>query len=183
MNILFCGAQGVGKSSVIEALVSKNPTWNVIPETVRRPELSNLLIDEKADYGTQSVIMEYQVKDIENVNRKSVNLFDRGVIDTFIFTLWIKEYSKVKDTLDYKNFLILEERFRHFKNSYDYVFFIEPEFDLPDDGFRSTNVEFQKQVNELFKRVFRDYNIPYIKLSGSVEERVEAVTRVLKEFS
>ena len=63
--------------------------------------------------------------------------------------------------------------FNHYKDRYDYIFYLKPEFDIVDDGTRSTNVQFRDDIVELFDRYIKHIKVPVINLTGTVEERLE----------
>jgi nicotinamide riboside kinase len=63
--------------------------------------------------------------------------------------------------------------FNHYKDRYDYIFYLKPEFDIVDDGTRSTNTQFRDDIVELFDRYIKHIKVPIVYLTGTVEERLE----------
>ena len=57
-------------------------------------------------------------------------------------------------------------------SSWDAIFFLRPEFEIVDDGVRSVNVEFHRNIVFLFDHFIKKYNLQVIQLTGSVEDRV-----------
>ena len=65
---------------------------------------------------------------------------------------------------------------------YDKIFYLKPEFDIVDDGVRSSSVQFRDEIASIFERYIAEYNLKkhnIVELSGSVEERLEAIKRVI----
>ena len=55
---------------------------------------------------------------------------------------------------------------------YDIIFYIEPEFNLIEDNFRSTNEKFRDDIKDIFEYYINKYNLKVIKLTGSNENRL-----------
>jgi nicotinamide riboside kinase len=70
--------------------------------------------------------------------------------------------------------------FNHYKDRYDYIFYLKPEFDIVDDGTRSTNTQFRDDIVELFDRYIKHIKIPIVYLTGTVEERLEKFYTTIK---
>ena len=67
---------------------------------------------------------------------------------------------------------------------YDYVFYLPIEFTIEDDGIRSTNIEFQKKVDERYLELIRDWSIDHTILTGSVEDRLsQAMAKIANSNS
>jgi nicotinamide riboside kinase len=60
-------------------------------------------------------------------------------------------------------------------HSYDYVFYIEPEFEIVDDGVRSINKQFRDEIAELFEYVIEKENLSMLRVKGSVRNRVNTI--------
>jgi len=63
---------------------------------------------------------------------------------------------------------------------YSYVFYIEPEFDIVDDGVRSADKKFRDSIAELFEAVIEREQLSVIRIKGSVRERVTTVINMLE---
>ena len=64
---------------------------------------------------------------------------------------------------------------------YDIIFYLEPEFEIVDDGVRATDSQFRNDILEIFNFIIKMYEIPVICLTGSVQERVQQILNVLKD--
>jgi nicotinamide riboside kinase len=73
-----------------------------------------------------------------------------------------------------------ENVFNYYKDRYDYIFYLKPEFDIVADGTRSINTKFRDEIVDLFDNYIQKVNVPVINLTGSVEERLEKFYSTIK---
>ena len=101
---------------------------------------------------------------------------DRCVLDGVVYTEWLWRESKVERwVLDYA-----ENVFDYYKNRYDYIFYLKPEFDIVADGTRSVDARFRDEIVDLFDKYIKRMNVPVITLTGSVEQRLEQFYSTIK---
>lgn len=175
MNILISGAQCVGKTTLINSLKSLHSDWVFYDEVVRKLALTGIKVSELGNDETQFVIMEQHAKNISNANMFGINVFDRGPLDCFAHSAWMFERGKItKET--YRKSM---NDFSNLMDSFDEVFFIAPEFEIQDDGFRSTSKQFQTEMNQLFIQILKEWEIDYTILKGSVLARIETLHNIL----
>lgn len=62
---------------------------------------------------------------------------------------------------------------------YDHVFYIPIEFSLEQDGIRYSDLEFQKLHDRETKLILDFYKIPYHVITGTIEERLDQIQRIL----
>ena len=183
MIISFTGAQSTGKTTLLNRIMEVNPYIDSIDEVTRRIKREfNLPINEDGGDITQSMIMSDH---IANVYRKTSGdiLLDRCAMDGVVYTHWLHNKGKVsKEVLDWarKVYSQLVER-------YDVIFLTSPD-DVPlvDDGERSINIDFRKEILELFDKYInlldqegRANNIYTVR--GTVEERMKYIKKVLED--
>jgi nicotinamide riboside kinase len=61
----------------------------------------------------------------------------------------------------------------HVNNTYDAIFYLPIEFEAIEDGFRDTDKEFQKKLDDIIVSLVDRYDIKVIELSGSINERLK----------
>ena len=168
MKISFTGAQSTGKTTLLEAIKQNEEfryKYEFIDEITRRMIKKGLKINEAGGNTTQLLIMNEHIKN----TLYSDAIMDRCVIDGAVYTEWLYREGKVERWVsDYA-----ENVFKHYKDRYDYIFYLKPEFDIVDDGTRSINVKFRDEIVDLFDEYIKQVNIPVINLTGSVAERLE----------
>ena len=64
---------------------------------------------------------------------------------------------------------------------YDFIFYLTPEFAMEDDGVRSVDEGFQKQIVKLFEQYILECEVPVIHLTGSVEDRIKQIKERINE--
>lgn len=175
MRIGISGAQSTGKTTLLNALRSEPvlKTYDICNEVTRKVASYGLPINEKGTDATQQLIM----------NQHIVNLFmhdnmitDRTSLDGYVYTCYLREHSKVsRDTLRYAKDVMIKTL-----PCYDILFYIAPEFEVEDDGIRSTNLLFRDQIVSIFSETINKFSIPVINLSGSVRERVQIVLSTIE---
>jgi GTPase SAR1 family protein len=146
MKIGITGAQSVGKTTLLNALRSEKlfKDYVICDEVTRRVKSYGLPINEEGTDITQRLIMN---EHIVNVFMYGNMLTDRTALDGLVYSAYLYNKNQISaNTLKY-----VREVFNKVWHSYDYVFYIEPEFEIVDDGVRSINKQFRDEIAELFE--------------------------------
>jgi hypothetical protein len=62
------------------------------------------------------------------------------------------------------------------------IFYTSPDdVKLIDDGERSANAEFRDDIIKLFENYIKEYNLKVVRLSGTVEERLQTIKDTLSK--
>ena len=168
MKVSFTGAQSTGKTTLLDAIKSNETyryNYEFIDEITRRMVKKGLKINEAGSNTTQLLIMNEHIKNLLYENA----IMDRCAIDGVVYTHWLYLQGNLeKWVFDYA-----VNVFNHYKDRYDYIFYLKPEFAIVDDGVRSVNTQFRDEIVGLFDQYINQVNIPVINLTGSVAERLE----------
>jgi len=181
MIVSFTGAQSTGKTTLLNEIKDKNPWLDSVDEVTRRIKREyNLPINESGGDITQSMIM---ADHIANVYRKydSDVILDRCAMDGVVYTHWLYNKGKVsKEVLNWA-----KKIYNELISAYDVIFITDPaDVPLVDDGERSIDVDFRKEILDLFD----DYKYDLIienradnvyTVSGTVAERMTFIKKVL----
>ncbi len=170
MKIGITGAQSVGKTTLLNALRSEKlfKDYVVCDEVTRRVKSYGLPINEEGTDITQRLIMN---EHIVNVFMYGNMLTDRTALDGLVYSAYL--YNK--NQISANTFKYVREVFNKVWHSYDYVFYIEPEFEIVDDGVRSINKQFRDEIAELFEYVIEKENLSMLRVKGSVRNRVNTI--------
>lgn len=184
MRIAFTGVQCTGKTTLINALKA-DPLFEgftVIKESIRSLKDKGYHINEDGNDDTQIAVMNAHIMNLI----PSETLIDRCAIDGLCYGEYSFNHNKISiDTLNFCR--VVWELTRDY---YDFIFYIRPEFDMVEDGTRSTNSEFRDEVLKIFdKYIAESYNrnVNYYgknnnniyMISGTVEQRVQQVKQAL----
>jgi nicotinamide riboside kinase len=170
MRIGITGAQSVGKTTLLNALRSEKlfKDYVICDEVTRRVKGYGLPINEEGTDNTQRLIMN---EHIVNVFMNGNMLTDRTALDGLVYSAYLYNKNQISaNTLKY-----VREVFNKVWHSYDYVFYIEPEFEIVDDGVRSVNKQFRDEIAELFEYVIEKENLSMLRVKGSVRNRVNTI--------
>lgn len=178
MKVVICGAQSVGKTTVIDALPEKYKKYvvkKVIRDTVLKNEGVNC--NEKSDIYSQSLFFDKYwniFKDKDNY------IADRGLLDVVAYTLNLAKDKQLGLGLYWHQLRLFKEW--HEKHPDELYVYIPIEFDIVDDGFRSTDDYYRGGCDNCIREVFDECGIKYVVLKGTVEERVKKLTKVLNDI-
>lgn len=183
MRICISGAQGTGKSTLLQALknheafkdfiVRDETTRNVLRGSLGMPKIE---INELGGDDSQRLIIAQHLANSINAHGPRV-LYDRCALDGLVYTTYLYNHQRAnKETLR-----LAESVFQNVK--YDAICYIPPEFSLIDDGERSIDKDFQREIVELFEEYIESYRIPVARLTGTVDERVSQVVTLVSDFN
>ena len=175
MRIGITGAQSVGKTTLLNALRSEHffKDYAICDEVTRRVRSYGIPINEDGNGITQRLIMN---EHIANIYLHDKMLTDRTALDGLVYTLYLHKKGKI----DAKTLLYVDEVFKKLIKSYNFIFYIEPEFDIVDDGERSISKEFRDEIVEIFDTVMKRNKISVTRIKGSVRDRVNMIIGILE---
>lgn len=172
-RIIFTGAQGTGKTTVLKALEERGA--NVITEVVRNLSKKGVKINEAGDEDGQKKIFKAYEK---LLNENTPYISDRGLVDVLAYTMYLSEKGLVPDTLVDKQYKSLA---KFMKNNGDIIYCYFPiEFDVVNDGVRSVDEDFRKAIDENIKFILAKLGVTYVTVRGSQEERLEIFDKLQK---
>ena len=170
VRVAFSGAQSTGKTTLLNALRESADFkdckfWDEITRQIKEQGFE---INEQGTDATQLKIMQEHKRRVRAEDSGLV-IFDRCSLDGLVYTQYLYNKGQVsKETLDEAT-KIFEETIA----DWDAIFFLRPEFEMVDDGVRSVNVEFHRNIVFLFDHFIEKYKLQVIQLTGSVEDRVQ----------
>ena len=175
MHIGISGSQSVGKTTLLNALRSEKffKDYTICDEVTRRVKSYGIPINENGTSITQRLIMN---EHIVNIFMNKQMLTDRTALDGLVYTLYLHK----KGNIDLKTLLYVDNVFKKLITKYDHIFYIEPEFEIEDDGERSTDKNFRDEIVEYFESVISKNKINVTRVRGSVRNRVDTVLGILE---
>jgi predicted ATPase len=166
-KICISGSQNTGKSTLLKAIEKRSEfkDHEFIKEVVRTLMKEGVKINKFADHDSQIKILLQHYKNCLHFHQM---ITDRSAVDAFVYATWDYIYGH----FTYKEHKEQEEIFLRCLPFYKLHFFLPIEFNMEEDGVRNTEPTYQKEISDIFHIIFNRYQIPYITLSGSVENRL-----------
>lgn len=175
-KILITGTHSTGKSTLCDHLQKLEyfKDFKFIGGVTREAKSYGLDINESGDELTQLYCMS---KDFLNLvqNQDQKVVFDRSILDTMIYTQYL---TNIEDWV----LTTMTELCSRMIGEFDLILWLRPEIEIEDDNVRSTNPEFQSEIDLLFEYYFGlHFDLPVHVLSGSVEHRISQIEKILED--
>lgn len=170
MRIGITGTHSTGKTTLMHALRSESvfEGFQICDEVTRWVKSLGVDINENGSDLSQELVM---MKHVYNIYMHEDMLADRTTLDGLVYSRALHAAGKISDKTLQKVHTVFSKTI----DEYDFLFYIKPEFDIEDDGVRSSDKEWQKVVEELFDSAIEHFELKVIPISGSVRQRVEQV--------
>ena len=175
MRIGITGAQSVGKTTLLNALRSEKlfDNYAICDEVTRRVKSYGLPINEGGTDTTQLLIMK---EHIYNVFMYDNMITDRTALDGLVYSRYLFKHNKISD----RTMRNVNDIFNQVWEQYDYVFYIEPEFEIVNDGVRSIDIQFRDEIAELFESTIEKKSLSVRRIKGTVRNRVNSIMDYLE---
>lgn len=169
-RIALVGASSTGKTTVYELLKLQLPKYEYINESTRTVGSYGFPINEKGTDATQLAISSFH---LEALLQPYNLILDRCYMDLLV-------YSKFMPKLSEKTYNYISDTWKRVKDEYTHYIYFPIEFDSVDDGVRSVNEEWRKQVDEEFQNQLKTVREPYLIVTGSPMERRNQILEFIK---
>lgn len=167
MKIAVVGSHGVGKTTLAKGL-SKVLKYPIVPDIAREAFRKGFTINEKTPPENQLWIlckqMEYEKKLQDNFIADKT-LFDNIVYSRKIFT-------------DKRLLKLIEDIVRKIAK-YDIFLYIPIEIPLINDNVRSSDINFQRIIDEEYILLLKDLKIKHHEIRGNIPERIEKSLKII----
>ena len=169
-RIALVGASSTGKTTVYELLKNKFPKYEFVNESTRTVAEYGFPINETGTSETQLAISSFHLEAL----LKPYNLIlDRCYMDLVV-------YSHFMENIDLKVLKYIEDTWNRVKSEYTHYIYFPIEFDSVDDGVRSVNEKWRRDIDAEFKDVLEGVRQPYLTITGSPMQRVEQILKFIK---
>jgi len=175
MKIGIAGAQSVGKTTLLNALRSEKYFNNfaICDEVTRRVKSYGLPINEDGTDVTQRLIMN---EHIANVFLHDDMITDRTALDGLVYSKYLFKHNKInQNTMNYVTTV-----FQRVWAQYNNVFYIEPEFEIVDDGTRSVDIAFRNEISEIFEYTIDKHKLKVYRVKGTLRNRANTIMDLLE---
>lgn len=167
---VIVGSFSTGKTTLAE-LLARRLDLPLLPEAAREVVELGFKLDKDATPETETLIFLKQYN-----NELSTDRFvsDRSLIDTMAYAGWVLENRpRAKEMALWEECERLADR--RLRTAYSHVFYLPIEFPIVLDGLRPDDPVFQKEIDDRILRLLAAHSISYETITGSIEERMEAI--------
>ena len=183
-TICLVGTHCTGKSTTLEGLRSLYGENDVsyITEAIKEVKEKGLPINEDSIESTQLELLKLyglKHKKLMDNSFKRLIIMDRSVIDVYAYTLRLFAYNRISpEALKEVNL----ETTHFIKTINPLILWFRPEFELQENGVRSTNKEFQTVIDRYFEYLLG--NLPDVyNIQGTPEARLRMIQFYIDRFT
>ena len=158
MRIAFSGTGNSGKTTLVKSFLY---SWDnyITPEKSYR----DLLIEEDLSHSsnttveTQKKILDFFINQVQEHEKGAKVVYDRCPLDNIVYTMWCHEKGIEGFDKDFvtSQISLMRESLRFL----DIIFLcrFDEKQSVEDDGVRDTDVDFIKEVDNIFYSLYRQY--------------------------
>jgi predicted ATPase len=174
-RVILTGAQGTGKTTIMNELAKDG--LRTISQVDRRVAAENgWELSENTTTECQKAIFDAIKKELSS---KKDYVSDRSLSCVAAYTFYKVLNGDIEKKVADKQYM----GFRKFMldNPDAILVYVPIEFPVETDGVRSADSEYQEQIDFLIKNILDTNELPYITVTGSVEERVAQVNAEIEK--
>ncbi|MCW4008932.1 MAG: ATP-binding protein [Candidatus Bathyarchaeota archaeon] len=163
-KIAFSGAHGTGKTTAVnrfvEAALKRGFDAAANIESSRRCPFA---VNEFGSGEAQTWIMMDQIIQETLLQNHMIAVLDRCVFDHVAYARWLHKHGRLTG----KQLSFLETTALKWAYAYPYniIVLLTPVKPPRNDGFRSTNAKFQREVDDEIRRIYVDNGVPALQLT------------------
>jgi len=147
-------------------LKTKLTNYTFVSESTRTVKSYGFEINEQGTDTTQLAILSFHLKTLLEPGHL---VLDRGMLDVLV-------YSENLSNLEEKTVRYIKDTFKNVKDEYTHIVYFPIEFDAVDDGVRSVNEEWRREVDRKFKQYLDTYYPEnYLTVTGSPMQRLKQI--------
>lgn len=175
MRLTITGSHSTGKTTLLERVAERVGDTVVVTREVAR-ELIRQGVPLNDEVTADSVVayITAQIARDRNASGHHV-LSDRSLLDLLAY---IEASSAQRVPAHYVD--LLRELVLFESRIFDYYIYVPVEFALEHDDVRPADTAFQKRVDDTVVRLLQDLKLPTLRVSGTLDSRVEAVVALLQ---
>lgn len=180
----FTGAQGVGKTTILNEIIKEYKDMEIITNVVRRLHNDDQIrINKKGNGKTQQLIYDTLKKEyIQYLYNSDFNtncISDRSLVDVVAYTKYLYERGKASKNSYEEQLKDLKEWAIYHKHGCKHIY-IPIEFPAVEDGIRDVDEEYRIEIDNNIKWLLQECEIDYYILEGTIEERTEMMKNIIE---
>ena len=182
MRVSLSGPHGSGKTTLLAALQDQKEFANIsfLPEITRVIKQHGYSINEQGSEKTQILVIN---KHMDNLFYHDNFITDRSLIDGVVYSQYMYH---IENMLSPAFMRYIDHLFDTYLTMYDAIFYIPAEFELHDDGVRSTNDVFYNFIKMGFEHQIvkaQEVGANVVTVAGNPQERINIVLQEMRRLS
>ena len=181
MKIALVGTHNCGKTTLWNLM--KQDSWfndyTFVSEQIRVVNDMGFGINETAGDVTQLVLaLENQYYTQLHSHYNCQMVLDRCLLDNYIYALYLTKKHIVSPGV----LAVIKRAWDRTLVDLNYVFWLRPEFEMENDGQRSTDDQFQKDIDLMFEKFITQdkyYNNVFYELKGQSKDRLVQLKKIV----
>ncbi|MEK7090921.1 MAG: ATP-binding protein [Patescibacteria group bacterium] len=170
MKIAVVGAHGTGKTTLSRGLV-EHFGFNYIPDIVADAFRLNFPINEETPPETQLWILSKQLEMERNTPLPWV--MEKTLWDNIVYGSYSIKNRKVLEVIED----IVERNAK-----YDLLLYCPIEFSISDDGLRSLNMDFQRDIDKGLRKILRAKRVKFYEVWGDIPTRLSMSVSIINKL-
>lgn len=181
LKIGLMGSHNTGKTTLGYTICSKLKTQHyavIYVAEVARHIPAQLAVNEGTNFQAQYWILNEQINEeiLARLRGARVIVTDRTVIDNYTYAYRAAQVGQISE----RDLKIMEAKCLHWASTYDFLFHVTiPRSKLEADGFRSTDRQFQIEIDTYLRRILTEWELTALELVGGNDQRVGIVLQAL----
>lgn len=182
-KVTFIGAHSTGKTTLLNKIIEKNNEMKI----AKIDEVARKVIDKGYPLNKETMDVSYmyyiskQLEYERKLNNCEFDLLisDRTIIDLLAYTIVNKTYPQSTMTNEFLE--MLHNLFLLHNNYYDLYVYFPIEFPMVLDTTRPNDEDYRKKIDNTMLKLLNDYDLNYLSVNGSCEERYEMFSDYISE--
>lgn len=182
IRIAIAGTHGVGKTSLAYALMNSLAGFQVTLNS----QLARTLIKNGYPLGRDATAESYvqyivaQLRAEQFCEPCDLFISDRTLLDPLAYAI-TNHRSSPNLTVPESIIELLRVTWLLEMQQYALYVFVPIEFDMPIDGVRPEGKDYRKKVEDQILLLLNEYNVNYITVSGTLDDRNRQVLHALRD--
>lgn len=186
MRIFFTGAQGTGKSTLVDMIMNELPWLERAADVTRNLVSEGIIKQEETSKGAteevQIIIFDNYLDELQKTDIAS----PRHLIDVIAYSKWLYDRGGLsQEELDREIFLTKQnvqemnlDKFtqKNLQNA-NFIIYTPVEFEPEEDGIRDTDAEYQAEIDNCILWALENVGVCYIPVTGTPKERLQQILR------
>lgn len=177
--VSITGAHGVGKTTLIHATLlhlQKQHSASMIAEPAREIAKNGFYVNDRITLDGIFEYLRFCLSEARHAQARLI-LTDRSILDLYAYTQELFP-SKFSNSLEG----LIREQINIEKMHTKLYVYVPIEFPMQVDELRPANLDYQIHIDKIVEDLLVEFEMPHLRVSGTVEERVEQVLRATTEL-